>query len=240
MYIIAEGNLPIVLIAHMDTVFNQPPKNIFYDPAETVLWSPSGLGADDRAGIYAIISLINDGFRPSVIFTNLEEQGGIGANKLVEDYPDCPFSNCKALIELDRRGSEDCVFYDCDNKDFENLINLYDFKTDIGSFTDISFIMSTWKIAGVNLSVGYYFEHQPIEILNTSHLDYTIERVRSMLIDCNEWQSYSYIPAINGIEKCACCGNPLKILEGMIWNAGSEEDPQYVTLCDNCYKTFIL
>ena len=50
LFIAAEGNIPIVLVAHMDTVFNHPPKDFYFDEKRGALWSPEGLGADDRAG----------------------------------------------------------------------------------------------------------------------------------------------------------------------------------------------
>ena len=53
-YILCEGTEPVMLVAHMDTVFKTPPKNIYYDRRQRVMWSPQGLGADDRAGIFDI------------------------------------------------------------------------------------------------------------------------------------------------------------------------------------------
>ena len=155
MYIIAEGELPVCLIAHIDTVFSKPPVTFYFDKEQNVLWSPDGLGTDDRAGIYAIINLIEAGYRPSLIFTDMEEKGGIGASSLIQKYPDCIFPDCRALIQLDRQGEKDCVFYDCDNDDFVSLIESYGFSEEWGTFTDISIIAPAWKIAAVNLSIGY-------------------------------------------------------------------------------------
>ena len=53
-FIIAIGDIPIALVAHLDTVHLRQPVNFFYDQEQDVLWSPQGLGADDRAGVYAI------------------------------------------------------------------------------------------------------------------------------------------------------------------------------------------
>ena len=57
-YVIAEGQIPVALVAHLDTVGQFPPHNIFYDQEEKVMWSPQLLGADDRAGVYAIVDII--------------------------------------------------------------------------------------------------------------------------------------------------------------------------------------
>ena len=242
-YIIAEGQLPVCLLAHMDTVFAQPPKNFFYDKEKTTLWSPDGLGADDRAGIYSIINILEEGYRPSLIFTDGEERGGIGASALIQKFPDCPFSECKALIQLDRQGSKDAVFYGCDNPDFTKLIVSYGFEEEWGTFTDISIIAPQWKIAAVNLSVGYFNEHQRIEFLNLVHCHSTINKVKEMLKDCTEWLSYSYIPAkiepmFVGHDHCYFCNKPLHSAQGHLVSdyIGNQE---YVwSLCDQCYNDY--
>ena len=83
-FICAKGDIPIALVAHMDTVFKKTPENIYYDADQNVMWSSQGLGADDRAGVFAIVSIINKGYRPHIILTTDEEIGGIGACALTE------------------------------------------------------------------------------------------------------------------------------------------------------------
>ena len=39
-YIFAKGNIPIMLVAHLDTVHKTPVKELFYDKKKDVLWSP--------------------------------------------------------------------------------------------------------------------------------------------------------------------------------------------------------
>lgn len=191
-YILCEGTAPVMLVAHVDTVFKEPPKNIYYDKEQQVMWSPQGLGADDRAGVFAIMKIIQEGFRPHICFTTDEEQGGIGASVLVSKYPKAPFE-IKYIIQLDRQGTNDCVFYYCDNLDFENHIQQYDFITDWGTFSDISVICPAWKIAGVNLSVGYYDEHSKIEILRTNALCLTIKKVKKMISEIDKAPYFEYV-----------------------------------------------
>lgn len=200
-YIIAVGEGPCCLLAHMDTVFKTPPTFFFHDQEQHILWSPQGMGADDRAGIYAILEILEQGLRPSIIFTTGEEVGGIGAKQIIEDYPNIKtiIPNLKFLIQLDRRGSHDSVFYDCDNSEFEEWINQYGFVTAEGTYTDISIIAPVWEIAAVNLSIGYYMEHQEIEMLFYEHTVYTIDKVIKMLKDCEENKvpkNTAYIPKI--------------------------------------------
>ena len=194
-FIIAEGDIPICLIAHCDTVFNQPPKEWIYDYKKQVLWCPTGAGFDDRAGITAILKIINDGFRPHIVFTNGEEIGGVGAYELIDFFPSCPFQELKFMIELDREGRNDCVFYHCNNKTFIKKIESYGFRENYGSFTDISIIMPSWNVAGVNLSVGYYDEHSKMERIYIKQLQSTIKKVENILKDNKYLFNYKYVKA---------------------------------------------
>lgn len=232
-FIIAEGEIPICLVAHMDTVHKELPTKIFCDSQNKVIWSPQGLGADDRAGVYAIIEIVQRGLRPHIILTTDEETGGIGASVLVQQYPDPPFP-INFIIELDRRGKNDSVYYDCNNEEFEKYINQFGFKTAWGTFTDISIIAPTWRIAAVNLSVGYYKEHTLAEYLMYEELDKTIEKVIDILKDEGS-SAYEYVETIysNPMETtCACCNG--KIAAGKGYYIPSYTDIG-LFFCEKCY-----
>lgn len=192
-YIFAQGEIPIALVAHMDTVFNSPPTNIYYDREAGVIWSPEGGCGDDRAGVFAILKIIQGGLKPSIIFTTDEEQGGIGAEALVKDHPIAPIE-IRYIIELDRRGTNDCVFYECDNPSFVSYIETFGFIENLGSFSDISEICPAWGIAGVNLSIGYFDEHSVSETLHVNPLLKTISQVKKMLTE-KEIPTFEYIPS---------------------------------------------
>lgn len=192
-YIIAEGSIPIVLVAHMDTVFPAPPKEFYYDSKKEALWSPQGLGADDRAGVFAIMKIVQDGYRPHVILTTDEERGGIGASILAKVYRKPPFE-MKYMIELDRQGACDCVFYECANNAFEKYINDFGYITAWGTFSDISVFGPEWKVAAVNLSIGYVREHSTSETLFVNAMYSTIDKVKKMLDKADEADAYEYIP----------------------------------------------
>ena len=193
-FIMAIGDIPILLIAHVDTVHINKPNNIFYDSENEVMWSPDGLGADDRAGVYAIFHLLRKGYRPHVLFTNGEEIGGLGALEIVDSLPKPP-CEIKYIIELDRAGYDDCVFYNCANIKFITYIESFGFNFQKGSFTDISFICPEWKIAGVNLSIGYRSEHSYEEHLYLSNMIDTIRKVENMLNCADVANTFEYIPA---------------------------------------------
>lgn len=191
-YLLCKGNIPVMLVAHLDTVFTRFPDHIYYDQQQGVLWSPNGLGADDRAGVFSIIKILKKGYMPHICFTTDEEKGGFGAQALIKDNPQAPF-DMKYIIELDRQGSNDCVFYSCGNKDFEKYVETFGFCTDWGTYSDISDICPKWKIAGVNLSVGYFDEHSIAETLHVNYLYSTIKKVCTMLDTCNDAPYFEYI-----------------------------------------------
>lgn len=196
-YILAEGDIPIALVAHMDTVWEKDlihkRKDLYYDRRKGVLWHPHGAGFDDRAGVFAILKIIRDGFKPHVIFTTDEEKGGVGAVELVTNIPTCPFEDLKYIVELDRANESDCVFYDCFNQEFINYIESFGFIEDWGTFSDIDLICPEWEVAGVNLSIGYKNEHTASEILHVNALFKTISRVKNMLQNADTADHYKYI-----------------------------------------------
>lgn len=186
----------IGVVAHCDTVFYTQPKveGIYYDPRKNVMWSPDGLGADDRAGVFLILKLLQSKIRPNIILTQGEESGGIGAQELIKVFPKNDF-DLKFLIQLDRRNSNDCVFYSCSNIEFTKKIESYGFVEKSGSFTDISFIAPAWGIAATNLSVGYVNEHTKQEHLYITDMMNTLNKVKRIFKDEETLPKYEYIEA---------------------------------------------
>lgn len=178
-YICANGDEDIMLLAHMDTVFNTPPSLIIHDSQQNIVTSPQGLGGDDRCGVFSIIALLKAGYKPYILFTEDEEIGGVGANKAANnlEIPD----NIKYLVQLDRRGQKDAVFYCCDNDDFKEFVSDYGFDISRGSFTDIDTLMPAWDICGVNLSIGYYNEHNKNEYVKINEMVETTLKVAKMI-----------------------------------------------------------
>ncbi len=177
-YVYAKGTIPVMLVAHMDTVF-LPPINIEFDSLNGKLYAEnSGLGGDDRCGVYTILKVLEHGYRPHVLFTEEEEKGNIGATKVIKslDRPDL-----KYIIEIDRRGSNDCVFYECGNESFISYIESFGFNKNYGTFTDISVLAPSWDIAAVNISCGYYNEHTKNEYIIYSEVLNNINRLENIL-----------------------------------------------------------
>ena len=252
-YIIAKGN-EVGVIAHLDTVHKRPPteNSLYYDKKKNTLWSPDGLGADDRAGIYIILKLISSGARPTVIFTTNEEVGALGAQALITAHPD-NYLNLKYLIELDRQGAQDCVFYRCRNSKFELFVESYGFRTTWGTFSDISIIAPKWGIAAVNLSVGYFDEHSCAERLNLTYLHNTLERVEQMIADIDHTPSFEFAGEIDlniYNQQCAMCASyvredevfPVRGTTGTLQNLCIDcycSLSKYIEWCDICNCAYL-
>lgn len=236
MYIIADGELPIGLIAHIDTVWSRSPI-ILYDSEKEIMTGIHGLGADDRAGIFMILQLLEEGFRPSVIFTNGEECGGIGSLSLIEDYREKEtfFTDLRCLIELDRMGYRDSVYYQGSNNSYEKWINSFGFETAKGTFTDISIIAPVWDVAAVNLSVGYYYEHCVNELLSIKQYENTFNKMVKIL------SSTGLLPknlSFSNAYHCLFCGKLFRKKSDIVPFIFVGEQINNTNCCEKCYNLY--
>ena len=105
-YLYAEGTIPVLLAAHMDTVHRQPVEQICYSADGAVAMSPQGIGGDDRCGVWMILQILCTA-KCHVLFCEDEEVGCVGAKKFTRGSlrPQVNY-----IVELDRRGSNDAVF----------------------------------------------------------------------------------------------------------------------------------
>lgn len=187
-YLYAEGDVPVLLVAHMDTVHRTTPNTI--KEVDGKISSPQGIGGDDRCGIFIIMNIVKN-LHCSVLLCEDEEIGGVGARKFAKS-PFIKELNVNYMIEFDRANATDAVFYSCANEEF------IDFVTDVtgyreahGSFSDISIIAPSAKIAAVNLSCGYYKAHTTDEYVVYDEMMRTIE-VAKVLIEA-ECEAFEYV-----------------------------------------------
>ena len=194
-YIYAQGKFPVLLVAHMDTVHKDLPKFFDYNPKNNSLSSPQGIGGDDRCGIYMILEVIRR-YNCSVLFCEDEEIGAVGAGKFVKTdlAKQLEFNY---IIEFDRTGCNDAVFYNCDNPDFEEFITKDFYKTSWGSFSDISVVAPALGCAAVNLSCGYYKAHTTNEYVVLSEMENSIYEACKILERTTDEDKFEYIEAVN-------------------------------------------
>ena len=188
-----QDTTPFLLVAHLDTVHHDRVKTICQ--SDNILMSPQGIGGDDRCGVYSLLYIYkNSPIHPYLLFTFNEEVGGLGALAFCDDFEKGNFQELKSvkcIIELDRKGKNDAVYYEDTNEVFQNYITSKGFKTQFGSFSDISYIAPTLNISAVNLSIGYHNPHTVGEYINLKQMYKTIEKVINIIKE-TEIKQFTY------------------------------------------------
>lgn len=183
-------NGPTVLLsAHMDTVWVEEDREIVQ---EGDIWfsSKGPLGADDRAGIAIILSVLrrlhdmNFTGNVRVAFTREEEIGLCGAREISPDW----LKDADLAIVVDRRGSRDVVvcnrymdFCGPDVADFFERVGrdcgMSDWQAVRGGSSDAA-VFAERGVPSVNVSAGYMQEHTDREYVNVTHC---LDTVRFLL-----------------------------------------------------------
>ena len=234
-YIYVQGDIPVLLVAHLDTVHSEKPKNIWYNNKGCIK-ADEGIGGDDRCGVFIITNLIKESPRPSLLFTTDEEIGGVGATEFCSVHNSLDV-NC--MIELDRRGKNDVIRYSDENDELIKIFECLGYKEDFGSFTDISILSPHFNISGVNLSVGYYNAHTKDEYVDVNHMKSTEQRVKKFLKnESNYNKKYEYKEEFRdpyychfGIQVCDFCNKPIRRFDDLI------ETPDGIC-CNECFKAY--
>ncbi len=204
-YILVKGEAPIMLLAHLDTVHASSVKQICKSEDNGILMSPQGIGGDDRCGVYALVTAYAQSkVKPWLLFTCDEEKGGVGAYAFAKMHEKGKLpkelDSLKMMVEIDRKGKNDAVYYDCDNPDFEEYITGKGFRTEWGSFSDISAVAPALGVAAVNLSSGYYNAHTQHEYINRKQLNVVVRKVVEIIADAAkpDFPKYEYVESFRG------------------------------------------
>lgn len=186
-FLYAEGDVPVLLVAHLDTVHKTKVVDICVSD-NGIMMSPQGIGGDDRCGVYMITQIVKK-HKCHVLFCEDEEIGGVGAECFARSgiAPEVNF-----IVEMDRAGNNDAVFYDCDNPEFTDFVCGFGFKEEMGSFSDISIIAPALGVAAVNLSSGYHNPHTIHEYVCTDEVEANIDRICDMVSD-SEDKAFEYV-----------------------------------------------
>jgi hypothetical protein len=230
-FLYSPGIHPVLLVAHLDTVHKTLPTAFYIDETKSKngdLWCKEGIGGDDRCGIYIIMEIIKH-LDCHVLCCEDEESGAIGAKLFCksEIKPDVRF-----IVEFDRKGNNDAVFYSCENQEFTDFVTSFGFNEEWGTFSDISLIAPHLEIAAVNLSSGYYQQHTPSEYIRLDDVESIIERAIPLLSDVSK--TYEYIEG----DRCGWFGDwPGRGLGDSGWYSFSkfgDEGKKLWHFCDWC------
>lgn len=147
------------------------------------------LGADDAAGCYVLLRMIEANVPGLYVFFRGEELGGIGSSYVKENRQDV-FDGITQAIQFDRRGTTSIITQMMCGKTCSDTyaralgaaLGMGHTPDDSGSFTD------TANLAGfvaecTNVSVGYEYEHSSSETLNAGYLVALADRCVAVFAD---------------------------------------------------------
>lgn len=146
-------------------------------------FEPSTLGADDKAGVFILLKMIEKGIPGTYIFHTGEECGAKGSSHLATNHKNI-FKDIDRAIAFDRANYGDVISFQrgrrCSSIKFSEALALelnrgmppkQQFKADIkGVFTDTASYMDMIPEC-TNISVGYFNQHGSSEHLDTYWLE---------------------------------------------------------------------
>ena len=221
----------VCFIAHLDTVYKTPPTEFYtmkFDEALKIgrrsryvnalggdltvenktinehypdgdfLQSPQGIGGDDRCGVYVCMKMAEEKHKPAILLFEDEEIGCVGASKFVKAKEQL---SVKFLVEFDRGGCNNVVFYELDNPEFKNDIeDITGYEIQEGTYSDICVIAPYLGVAACNITAGYYNEHKAErELVLIDQVEDTVNVARSLNAHARQLQTpYKYKERYSG------------------------------------------
>lgn len=183
-YIVMIGESKTLFSAHVDTVHRTEGKQkVFYDSKTYRYYKKDTepLGADDGAGCWLLLEMIDAGVPGVYVFHRGEEKGGIGSSWIAGSSPNW-LKQFDRAIAFDRKSTDSVITYQgygrCCSDVFGNALAdalntanpdfMYS-TDDTGVYTDTA---EYTDMIGecTNVSCGYYNEHTGNESLDLRHL----------------------------------------------------------------------
>jgi len=188
-----EDKSRVLFSCHIDTMHRSNPdrafQEVYLDSFSNQVFIDSSddcLGADDGAGVFLLLEMIDRGVHGAFIFHRGEEKGGIGSRAMVEYHSDW-LSTFTHAIAFDRRGTQSIITHqgtcrgasDTCAQFIIDTIGMNHVLDDTGTYTD------TREYFGLipecfNFSIGYDHEHSSREILDVDYLMRLRDRITSI------------------------------------------------------------
>ena len=198
------GKYPCI-VAHMDTVHD-----IVEDlyPVEIdgnitgfnrVTMEQTGIGGDDKVGIYIALECLREFDNIKVAFFRDEEVGCLGSYEAHMDF----FSDCKFVLQCDRRGDGDFITsasgVELSSDDFQRdvlpIISGYGYTFASGMMTDVMALKENGiRCSVANMSCGYYNPHTPQEYVNVWDVENCLDMCKTIIRYCTKSYKHKYKP----------------------------------------------
>ena len=157
----------------------------------------TGIGADDKNGIWVALNLLTTQKVLKCAFFVGEEVGCIGSEKANMDF----FANTRFVLQCDRRNAADFITnasnVELSDKDFYDRCHAskFGYKTTNGLQTDVVTLKKKGlKVCAANLSCGYYNPHQESEMTRFDELQNCLALCEHIITTVTEVQTHIYTP----------------------------------------------
>ena len=184
------------VVAHMDQVQNTHSRDFVAVETKGIILGYSsknkqleGLGGDDKNGVWIALKCLEAFDTLKVVLFVGEEVGCKGSSQAVMDF----FTDCRFVIENDRRGCQDLVHrisgMELCSKEFLQAIGYkqFGFRPTEGMMTDIEALKENGlAVSAINLSCGYYDPHSDHEFTVVKDLENTLAFTKHIIKTCTE------------------------------------------------------
>ena len=184
------------IVSHTDTVHAIVPDDQFkvgYDHDNRIIYGYNpvkrnftGIGGDDKVGIYIALAAVRDFTSIKACFFRDEEIGCVGSGEADLSF----FSDCMYILQCDRKGNKDFVnrisSTPISSKSFQDdvagIIKTYGYDFHDGGMTDV-YKLTTRQVgvSTANMSCGYYNPHSSDELISVDDVDNTLRMVYEIL-----------------------------------------------------------
>ena len=190
---IGGGSSRVMWSCHTDTVHNLDLRQKVRQQRNGLIYAASThsncLGADDTAGVWVALSLIERNVPGMYIFHYGEEVGCIGAKHIEQNRPEI-LTDIDISIALDRRGTDSLVtaqscMEGCSDEfgeAFRDAMGMNHYLDPTGIWTDnVEYLSLIPEV--VNLSVGYEYAHTSNEQLDPNYLHRLVDSLSKIDYD---------------------------------------------------------
>lgn len=252
-----DVNYPCV-VSHMDTVHdiaeNLTPIEIAGNITgfNSYTMSQTGIGGDDKVGIFITLQCLSKFDNIKAVFFRDEEVGCNGSYNADINF----FSDCKFVLQCDRRGNKDFVTsasgVNLSSKlfqsDIKNILKRYGYNFSNGMMTDVMALKEIGIVCSMaNISCGYYNPHCIDEYVNIKDVANCLELVMDII---DSLAGYDYPCKYKVVKKQKSSYTNTKInwdaldkkylgMEDDYWTDG-EQKVKHLENCECCDEKAVL
>jgi putative aminopeptidase FrvX len=193
------------IVAHMDSVhkIGEDLSIIEHNGVMTgfnyATMQQSGIGGDDKVGIYIGLRCLEYYDAIKLAFFVDEERGCIGSGGADMSF----FDDCRFVLQADRRGNTDFVVNasgtKLSSKKFKKavrpLISDYGYSFSDGMMTDVMQLKQNGlKVSCANISCGYYRPHAVDEYVVVDHVENCLDMFITLIDNMEDVYEHTYSP----------------------------------------------